>query len=162
MAEPEATPEADVTAGADHELILRRDAAQATLDCWCTRPFRLGSADCGQMAARHLRSAGIAIRLPPSGSYRTPKGAVRALRKLGFDGLTAWIDGTGLERIAPAAALAGDILQLPADHPLGALAVALGNGAAVGWYEGLDMGAVTLRPLLFQAAWRVPFGRTAA
>lgn len=140
---------------ADHFLIRKRDAAQDALDHWSKREFKLGSADCAQMTARHLRQLGYSVKMPPSGSYRTARGAVRAMRRLGHESLTAWLDSLGLERITPASAVAGDILQLPAEHPLGALAVALGNGAALAWVEDLPSGATTIRPLAFSTAWRV-------
>lgn len=141
--------------GADHVLIRKRDAAQAALDHWSLQDFALGKADCAQMAARHLRMLGKSIRLPPKGSYRSVPGALRAMRKLGFASLAEWIDSAGVERIAPARVVAGDVLQLPAEHPLGGLAIALGNGAAVAWMEDVPGGAITIRPLLFLNAWRV-------
>lgn len=107
------------------------------------------------MVARHLRSLGRPIKLPPSGSYRTVRGALRAMRKMGHSSLADWLDKAGLERITPASVVLGDILQLPAEHPLGGLAVALGNGAAVAWMEDMPGGALTIRPLVFVNAWRV-------
>ncbi len=144
---------ADVSA--EHVLIRKRDAAQAALDHWSTVDFKLGSGDCAQMVARHLRALGKSIKLPPRGSYRSVPGALRAMRKLGFASLADWIDSAGVERIAPARVVAGDVLQLPAEHPLGGLAIALGNGAAVAWMEGIEGGAIPIRPLLFVNAWRV-------
>lgn len=142
-------------ASVDHVLIRKRDAAQATLDHWSMVDFKLGTGDCAQMVAKHLRSLGKSIKLPPKGSYRTVAGAMRAMRKLGHATLADWVDSAGIERIAPARVVAGDVLQLPAEHPLGGLAVALGNGAAVAWMEGVPGGAITIRPLLFVNAWQV-------
>ena len=125
----------------EHALIRRRDAAQATLDAWSKRPWRMGSADCVRMTAAHLRLLGHEVRLPPEGSYRSAKSALAALADRGFVSLGDALDGHGLERISPAAAIVGDIVLMPAEHELGALTVALGNGRVVGWHDDLVAGA---------------------
>lgn len=147
----------------EHALILRARAAQATLDEWKARAFRLGDADCARLVASHLRRLGYSVKLPPARSYRTPRSALIALRKLGHQTVPAMLDALGLERIAPAAALAGDIIQMrwtedgrddEADS-LAALTVAMGNGRVVGWHEDAPGGAVVMQPLDMVAAWRV-------
>jgi hypothetical protein len=72
---------------------------------------------------------------------------------MGFGTLPDLIDSFGLQRIAPAAALAGDIVALPTDHPLGALSVAVGNGRLLAFLEG-EAGAVVIEPHAFLCAWR--------
>lgn len=139
----------------DHSLVRKRDAAQATLDQWSKRPFRIGSADCVRMTASHLRRLGYRVKLPPSGSYRTLNSAMKLLRAAGFDGLAAAIDATGLERIAPAATVVGDIMLMPSDHPMGALAIVIGNGRILGWTADAPEGATVLQPLEMITAWRV-------
>lgn len=136
-------------------LIRRTRAAQKTLDKWSTRPMRLGSADCVRMVASHLRQLGYKVRLPPSGSYRSPTGAAKALRAAGFSSIEAALDAQQLERIAPAAAIVGDILMLDGGDRFGALTVAVGNGRVVGWHESVSGGATVMQPLEFKAAWRV-------
>jgi hypothetical protein len=63
------------------------------------------------------------------------------------------------ERIAPAAAWPGDLIEIPAEerNPLGCFMVALTNGRAVGYVDGA-IGAAVLQPLEYVAAWRVPAG----
>ena len=142
--------------GADHALIRRRDAAQATLDQWRVAPFRFGHADCVRMVASHLRRMGYRIRLPHAGAYRTANSALRALKVAGYDSLAAALDALGLARIAPAAALPGDIIQMPSEiEQIGALTVAMGNGRVVGWWGDGAAGAVVMQPTDFVAAWRV-------
>ncbi|WP_294189084.1 hypothetical protein [uncultured Sphingomonas sp.] len=134
-------------------LIRRRDAAQKTLDTWSRRPMKLGTSDCVRMTASHLRLLGYAVRLPSSGSYRTVNSALKALKARGYDNLAAALDDMGLERIAPAAAIVGDVLMLPAADHLNALVVALGNGRVVGYHEEVAA-ATVLQPIDYEAAWR--------
>lgn len=140
-------------------LVIRAQAAQAALDKWSKRPMRLGTSDCVRMAAAHLRKLGRKVVLPPSGSYRTVPGAMKALKVRGFETLADALDGQGLERIAPAAAIVGDILMLPGVDRLGALVVALGNGRVVGWHEDVAAGATVLQPVEYVAAWSVAVGK---
>ncbi|NOW44114.1 hypothetical protein FHW96_000241 [Novosphingobium sp. SG751A] len=146
----------------EHSLILRARAAQATLDEWKVRAFRLGEADCARLTASHLRRLGHRIKLPPARSYRTVKSAEAALDKLGLTTMADALDALGFERIAPAAALVGDIIQMPGDPDgvaasdrLAALTVALGNGRVVGWHPDAPGGAVVMQPLDMVMAWRV-------
>lgn len=135
-------------------MVARAEAAQATLDRFKDDPFRYGVRDCVRMIAMHLRKLGYRMKLPPSGSYRSYRSALRQLRALGHDSLAAAMDDIGLERIAPAEAIVGDILELPSDNPIGALAIAMGNGRALGYHEDAA-GAVVVQPLQITAAWRV-------
>lgn len=133
---------------------LRRIAAQATLDEFRDKPFRLGERDCVRMAAAHLRRLGYKIKLPSKGSYRTVRTARKALADRGFGDLVAAVDAHGLERIAPAAAVVGDIIACPGTDEFGpALHVALGNGRTVGYHEDL-IGAGVLQPIEYVTAWR--------
>lgn len=136
------------------EAELRRLAAQATLDEFKDKPFRLGERDCVRMAAAHLRRLGYQVKLPPKGAYRTVRTARKALADRGFADLCAAVDAHGLERIPPAAAVVGDIIACPGANELGpALHVALGNGRTVAYHEDL-VGAGVLQPLEYVAAWR--------
>lgn len=142
----------------EHALILRARAAQATLDEWKTRAFRLGEADCARLAASHLRRMGHRVKVPPARSYRTVKSAHAALDKLGLATMADALDALGFERIAPAAALVGDIIQMPGESEserLAALTIAMGNGRVVGWHPDAPGGAVVMQPRDMVAAWRV-------
>lgn len=135
-------------------FIRRTQAAQKTLDVWSTRKMKLGTSDCVRMIASHLRLLGYKVKLPPSGSYASYAGALKALRAADYASVEDALDAMGLQRIAPAAAGVGDIVMLPADHPLGSFTVALGNGRVVGFHEEA-VTATTLQPLQYLAAWRV-------
>ena len=124
----------------DHELIIRRDRAQATLDAYMQRPFGWGTGDCGQMALDHLAQfpkleKAVAKVRQTLGTYNTALGAKRAIGRLGFETLAEQLDALGLERIPPASALNSDIIAGPSVGAMDALTVYLGNGAVVGFVE---------------------------
>nr|WP_047170076.1 hypothetical protein [Sphingomonas sp. Y57] len=144
------------------EAVIRLNAAQATLDEFKGKPFRLGERDCVRMVAAHLRRLGYQVKLPPRGSYRTVRAARKALADRGFADLCAAVDAHGLERIPPAAAVVGDIIACPGTDEFGpALHVALSNGRTVAYHEDLA-GAGVLQPVEYVAAWRAPPIRPAA
>ena len=138
---------------------IRRDASQATLDRFRDRPFKLGTNDCGKMVAFHLRKMGIDVSLAKLGSYSTPISARASLRRaFGVDTLMDWAD-QNFERINPAQALVGDIIELPGSgSPIGAFAIYIGHGLVIGYVEGEECATVSrikyddqTRPL---GAWR--------
>lgn len=140
----------------EHHLITRTSAAQATLDEWRGRRLRLGEADCARMVASHLRRMGYQVRMPPRGAYRTAQSAVRAIRAAGYGSMADGLDALGLPRIAPAAALVGDIIEMPsAIAELGAMTIAMGNGRIFGWWDDGAQGAVVMQPVEMVRAWRV-------
>lgn len=139
---------------ADHVLIRRRDAAQATRDRFIDVPFAWGSADCGKMVAFHLRQLGIAAGLSKAGSYSSAIGAKRALERLGVSSLAERLDVLGLQQIAPAFAIVGDIISMPSVGPIDALAIAMGNGRVLAYHE-VAPGATILQPIKMLTAWRV-------
>lgn len=136
------------------KMALRQSATQATIDHFRDLPFQLGVADCAKMTIFHLKQFGIRFKLSKVGPYSTPIGARRAVRRLGFDTLAEALDDVGLQRIAPAEALIGDILELEADAPPGALHIAVGNGRTFAYHEDAAT-AVVMQPLRALAAWRV-------
>jgi hypothetical protein len=93
------------------------------------------------------------VKLPSSGSYRSVNSALMALRARGYDSVEAALDDMGLQRIAPAAAIVGDLLMLPGVDKLGGLAISLGNGRVVAYHEDVAAAAV-LQPIEYVAAWR--------
>ena len=135
-------------------MIRRVAAAQATLARFKDHPLKLGVRDCVRMTAFHLRELGYKVKLPPSGSYRTRAKALELLAGRGYANLAQALDDLGLERIAPAFATVGDIIQMPATDELGALTIALTNGRVIGYHEHAA-GAVVMQPKLFEGAWRV-------
>jgi hypothetical protein len=139
-----------------HPMVNRVAAAQATLDRYKDIPFEWGRFDCARMVAHLLRQAGYRPNLSAGGAYRSLFGAKKALKKAGFDTLAEALDSLGLERISPAACVAGDIIQWPSENELAALGVALGNGRMIAYHPDAS-GAVVLQPVEFVAAWRVEF-----
>lgn len=149
-------PLAEHWESSDHALVRRVKAAQATRDEWWEAPWRMGHADCVRMAASHLRRMGHTVRLPPAGSYRSVRSATMKLNARGFASLADAMDKMGFPRIAPAAALVGDVIELPSEiGELGTLTVALGNGRVLGWHDDAPKGACVLQPVDWIAAWRV-------
>ena len=134
--------------------ILRIAATQATRDAFFGRAFAWGQADCAQLLAFHLRGMGHRIPLAKVGSYKSALGAKRALARFGVATLAEAMDRAGFARIPPAAAVAGDVLELPGSDGFAAMTVALGNGRVLGWHE-TTLGAAALQPVEFVAAWRV-------
>jgi len=136
-------------------LQRRRDAAQATLDRFKDQPFAFGKNDCVRLVAFHLRKLGYRPQLAKAGTYRTALSARRALERAGFGSLAEALDAIGLERIAPAAVIVGDVVQCEGDDELGALAVYVGNGRILGYSEDAA-GAVVMQSLKIDLAWRAP------
>ncbi len=135
-------------------MLRRVQAAQATLDEFKDLPFKFGERDCVRMTAAHLRRMGYKVKLPPKGSYGSAKSALRQLKARGFGTLAEALDAMGLARIAPAEALAGDVVIGAGDDPLGALGVLLGNGRLIGYHE-VAAGACIMQVRKMDIAWRV-------
>jgi hypothetical protein len=136
-----------------HEMVMRVSAAQATVDRFVDTPFAWGSVDCVKMLAFHLRQLGYRPLLSKGGAYRSALTARRALKRAGYDALANALDGLSLPRIAPAAAIVGDIVSGAADDPLGALGIVLGNGRIFGFSEEAP-GAVVMQQVAMDMAWR--------
>lgn len=129
-------------------ILRRRNAAQATLDAFEGKAFRMGHVDCVRMAAHHLRLLGYKIRLPAKGSYRTIRSGRAQLAARGFANLTDAVDSTGLARKAPAGMIVGDIAVMEDRDGIGGLVIALGNGRVLGFHEDLlGRGALVLQPV---------------
>lgn len=138
-----------------HVMVARRDAAQATLDRFQDVPHTWGRFDCAKMVAFHLRQLGYRVGISKAGVYSTPLGAKRALVRLGWPTLSHALDEVlQLPRIGFASVIVGDVLQLPSEDGMDALAIALGNGRALGYHPDVA-GAVVVQPIEITAAWRV-------
>lgn len=135
-------------------MVDRVRMTQATVDRFNGKPFRFGSCDCVRVVAWHLRQFGYRPQLAKAGNYRSALTARAALRKAGFIAVADALDALGLERIAPAAAWVGDIVQGEGDDAFGALGVMLGGDAMLGFHEH-SPGATVLRRVHVGTAWRV-------
>lgn len=136
-----------------HPLSARLKATQATVDAFQGQAFAWGACDCVTLAACHLLHLGRPVDLSPAGAYRSLPGAIKALRRVGFDGLEAAVDGQGLTRIAPAFARPGDLVAMPGERRMPALTVALPNGRLLGFQHGV--GAVLAPAVAPLIAWSV-------
>lgn len=116
------------------ELVRRRDATQATED-----RFRWKVADwktqttCLHMAHFHLKAMGVKVpRVPP---VRGPIAARKLLDRHGWADMAAVIDAQGLERIAPAMMLVGDLAYRASADGLGSVMICCGPHKLLGWFE---------------------------
>jgi hypothetical protein len=101
---------------------------------WNGRHHEFGSADCVVMAVDVLLAIGAADPLPRGVQWKTPRGAARAIKRLG--GIPAQLARVFPE-IDPARALSGDVVAIDAcEHaPLGSMWV-LSAGTAWTMTEG--------------------------
>lgn len=132
----------------------RHAAIEATMAKYRDRPFAWGSVDCAKIAAFHLAQLGHVIRIAKAGGYKTPLGAKRALRRLGYATLAEMADGIGLTAIAPARMLLGDIAETAGDNAIGTVGLYAGNGNLFGFHQD-HPGLVTLQPDNILRAWSV-------
>jgi len=136
-------------------LEIRAAATQTLLDDWRDRPIDWAKGHhCVRMVAEHLRRLGHKPPLAKAGQFKTPLGGRGALKRLGVASIGEALDKMGFERIPPAAALVGDVIEIPGEPPFGALTVALGFGRVLGWHEDTE-GAVVLQPIEYVTAWRI-------
>lgn len=133
------------------DLIRRRDSVEALIRQYSGAPFAWGRNDCVRLVARHLRALGHRVSLVKAGSYRSELGAVRALKRAGFDRLEDALDARFV-RINPAEAFVGDIIGLESGGEWPALTLACGHGRVFGFIS--DVAAV-MQPKSFKTAWRV-------
>jgi hypothetical protein len=130
-------------------LIERVAVTQATRDAFA-RPFEWGIADCLTMAHAHLSAFGY--MLPTIPRYRTAQGARSALKRQSALSLADLLD-RNLVRIAPAAALVGDLILLEGEKPFDALMIKM-DSKCFGWHEDYE-GLVNFTPEQFVAAFSV-------
>ena len=140
--------------GGQQEMIRRRDGVVVTMAKFKDAPFKWGSADCSRLVAFHLKGAGYKVAVAKGGSYKSLLGARRALARCGYSTIGEALDAIGLPRIPPAAALEGDIIEVPSENSLGSLTIFVGNGRVIGWHPDAE-GAAILQPVDYVSAWRV-------
>lgn len=133
-------------------LRRRQSAVQATIDRYDGKPFVWGTRDCVRVASWHVRQLGHRASVLKGRRYTNALTAARTLKSLGFETLEAGVDSLGFPRIAPAMALDGDLIAIPAEDGTAALAIAVGNGRILVAAEG-RWGIGTASAYL--TAWRV-------
>lgn len=139
------------------DLIARHRITVETQRRWQGRAFAWGTADCARLVLCHLKRCGAPVPIGKAGTWRTALGAARALARAGFANLGEALDAAPLVRIAPAAVMLGDVVQLPSPDRFEALGIALGNGRVLAWIDDDNHGCTVLQPLAPPlAAWRAP------
>ncbi len=134
-------------------------------------PFSWGRFDCCLFAADALRAiTGVDAFAPFRGRYRSGGGALRVMRRAGYDDLlgaaSAVLGGLGLNEVAPLSARRGDIVAIAlADGNAGAregFSHALGVAMAGDCLVPMHRAGLARRPLTHVArAWHVPFAAPA-
>jgi hypothetical protein len=141
------------------EAVRRAEAAQACIDRFLHAPLDYKAADCVRLVRLALVKQGVSVKPLKGLRWASATGALRALKASGFKSLIDGMDATGLPRIAPARALAGDVLALPVDasNPYGAaLFVSVGNGRHLGFVDtGAGLACEVCEVVKFETAWRV-------
>jgi len=115
-------------------------------------PFQRGLHDCCTFA-RQVEVALTGVTLfGDSGRWRTPAGAVRALRRMGYATIRDMLDAR-LLACAPAMARRGDLIMAdaPGADDMGALAVVIGAQAVLPGPAGL----LRVPVLSATAGWRI-------
>ena len=140
-------------------MVVRVAIAQAALDTFLGQPFAWGTGDCAKLAAFVMTKAGLRPNLAQFGQYRTDREALRALKTRKMRTVLDWVDSVrGVERIAPAACLPGDLIAFPGEGGWHGLTVYLGNGRVLGFTETAADGACSIIAANMQfaeAAWKV-------
>lgn len=117
------------------------------------KPFAWGKVDCAKVAAFHLKRLGHKIMISKAGAYQSQLGATRAIKRLGYSTLAEMADSF-LPRIPYSRMLLGDIAEIEADAPLGAIGLYAGNGNLFCFHED-HPGLVTFAPTTIMRAWSV-------
>lgn len=143
-----------------HELERRKAAIEATRARFEGRPHAYGKVDCIKIAAGHARHMGHhrALGLQKAGTWSSALGAMRALKKMGFDRVFDAVDAAGFEPIAPAMILPGDLIGSAGTDGLDAIGIWLGNMAILGFHEdAMEQGVkvIRLKTLSGMKAWRL-------
>ncbi len=133
-------------------LVRRTVLTEQTRTKFFGRPFKWGSCDCAKIAAFHARKFGW--KVPKTGGYSSLLGAQRRLEELGAESLPALLDALGMEEIAPARVLTGDLVSFASDATIGALGVVLGGGTMLAFHE-VATGAAVIRMDAIERAWSV-------
>lgn len=137
------------------KLHARALATSAVIDRFQPKPFSWKTrGNCAHLAVAQARAMGA--RLPSVPRFESHAGAVRALRRMGFDTLEALLD-RHLRRIPPAMLIVGDLAMLPGAAPFGALTVATGGAHLIGWHEAdlSKMHSFAISKTDIVAAWAV-------
>lgn len=121
------------------EMIRRRDGTQKTLDEWRGRRFdwdSRASGTCAHLLAAHMRNMGH--NPPEVPAFDSIRGAVKALKSLGWGNLEQMLDDLLPRRQSIAFMRLGDVALGPGDGPLDAVFICAGPLKVFGWHETRD------------------------
>ena len=136
------------------DIAARVDATEKVVARFRNRPFDWRDrATCIHLARAQMRALGH--RPPAIPDFRSPTGALTALRKAGHETLEGLLD-TMLPRIAPLSMIVGDLALVPGEGAFDALAIAAGNWTLLMYHQKAE-GLANVNDVIPQikAAWRV-------
>lgn len=137
------------------DLAARAVATDAVVSRFRMRPHDFRTrATCIHLARAQMRALGH--RPPSIPDFRSPIGAMAALKRSGFATLEDLLDSM-LPRIAPAAMLIGDLAAAPAGEPFGSAIGIWADGALLGYHPDEPRGLANIKEALIHvtAAWRL-------
>lgn len=132
------------------ELEIRAEATEATRKKFHGRPFQWGLVDCIKMA--RFQALGMKHRPPRLPRYTTAVGALRALKKMGFESVEAALDSL-FPVIPPAMARVGDLVLGEGEDGIDAVFVWTGR-KLMGFHEDAE-GLVIIIPEKVKKAYRL-------
>lgn len=95
-------------------LLIRRDATRATIAKFENLSFEWYVADCARLASHQLLQLGHKPVFSRFGKYSTDQGALKQLKRQGFNDTLDWMNSIkSIVQIPPAYALEGDIIGMP-------------------------------------------------
>lgn len=130
-----------------------RDRLERTIADATEAPFVWGTNDCALFAARCVEAmTGHDLGAPLRGTYESPAGALRALRRYGYDGVGPFAHALlGPARAVPEDAETGDVVLVELEAGP-ALAIAFG-AQAITAREPSGLG--TVPPTRWLASWEI-------
>ena len=122
------------------DLVRRQIAVAETLKQFRGRPMAWGKrwGNCAALLAYHLQAMGHpAEPVPP---LRNLLAARRDLDRRGCETIAGVVDAQGLERIAPAMMLLGDVGYRSSADGLGGVLICAGPRKMIGWFANEETG----------------------
>lgn len=137
-------------------LAARAEATGRTIAHFAGVPFSWEKGNCWRLTAYQARVMGHSF--PPVPRFRSPLGAVQALRKAGCTCAADFLDRHFQRLPAASMALIGDLVLLPSeDGVLDAVCIADGQGNLFGWHgeDPSGLKAIKFASADVIGAWRL-------
>lgn len=139
-------------------LAARAFATEGTLEKYRNKAFDWAGANCIRLARQQGHALGH--ELPPVPLFRTPLGAMKAIKKQGVDSVEGLLDKYFERLPSPAFVIVGDLVTLPGDedHGLDAVCIADGRGNLFGWHADTNfekLEVIKLAQADVKGAWRL-------